>query len=114
MLFSHSAAGAKTIERSAMIRHVVVITWTPEATDEQKQQVSDGLATLPPLMTGLRNYVFGPDLGVNDTSADFAIVADFDDADSYVAYRDHPAHVDVVKRSIAPISTQRRAVQFEI
>jgi hypothetical protein len=58
--------------------------------------------------------VFGPDLGVNEGNADFAIVADFDDADSYLAYRDHPAHVDVVKRSIAPISSQRRAVQFEL
>ncbi|SRR6266567_8704463 len=97
-----------------MIRHVVVITWTPEATDEQKQQASDGLATLPPLMSGLRSYVFGPDVGVTRGNADFAIVADFDDADSYVAYRDHPAHVDVVKRSISPISTQRRAVQFKL
>ena len=97
-----------------MIRHVVVITWTPEATAERKQQASDGLATLPALMSGLRNYVFGPDLGVNEGNADFAIVADFDDADSYLAYRDHPAHVDVVKRSIAPISSQRRAVQFEL
>ncbi|HUZ54249.1 MAG TPA: Dabb family protein [Streptosporangiaceae bacterium] len=92
----------------------MVITWTPDATDEQKLQASAGLATLPPLMSGLRSYVFGPDVGVTNGNADFAIVADFDDADSYVAYRDHPAHVDVVKRSIAPISTQRRAVQFKV
>ena len=97
-----------------MIRHVVVITWKPDATAEQKQQASDGLATLPPLMSGLRSYVFGLDVGVTGGNADFAIVADFDDVDSYVAYRDHPAHIDVVKRSIAPISTQRRAVQFEL
>jgi hypothetical protein len=97
-----------------MIRHVVLITWTPEATAEQKQEASHGLATLPPLMSGLRNYVFGPDLGINDGNADFAIVADFDDRESYRAYRDHPAHVEVVKRSIAPISSQRRAVQFEL
>ena len=97
-----------------MIRHVVVITWNPEATAEQKQQASDGLATLPPVMRGLRNYVFGPDLGISDGNADFAIVADFDDVDSYVAYRDHPAHVEVVKRSIAPIADRRMAVQFEL
>ena len=97
-----------------MIRHVVVISWKPEATAQQKQQASNGLATLPPLMSGLRNYVFGPDLGINDGNADFAIVADFDDADSYLAYRDHPAHVEVVKRSIAPIAERRTAVQFEL
>jgi hypothetical protein len=65
-------------------------------------------------MRGLRSYSFGPDVGVTPGTASFAIVADFDDADAYVAYRDHPAHVDVVRRLIAPISEQRRAVQFEL
>ena len=97
-----------------MIRHVVVITWLPEASAEHRQQAQDGLATLPPLMTGLRSYSFGPDAGVTEGNADFAIVADFEDAAAYVAYRDHPAHVDVVRRLIAPISQQRRAVQFEV
>src|SRR5437899_2137674 len=97
-----------------MIRHVVVVTWLPQASDKQKQQVQDGLATLPPLMTGLRSYSFGPDAGVTEGNADFAIVADFDDEAAYVAYRDHPAHVDVVRRLIAPISQQRKAVQFEV
>lgn len=97
-----------------MIRHVVVITWLPEASGEQKRQVRDGLAALPPLMTGLRAYSFGPDAGLNEGNADLAIVADFDDAAAYLAYRDHPAHVDVVRRLIAPISQQRRAVQFEV
>lgn len=97
-----------------MIRHVVVITWLPEATAEQKQQVSEELATLPPLMTGLRSYTCGPDAGLNQGNPDFAIVADFDDADAYRAYRDHPAHLTVIKSAIAPISDQRKAVQFEI
>jgi hypothetical protein len=100
-----------------MIRHVVVISWKPEATAEQKQQVSADLATLPAQMQGLtgsRAYVFGSDLGVTETNADFAIVADFDDVESYVAYRDHPAHVEVVKRSIAPIAERRMVAQFEL
>ncbi len=100
-----------------MIRHVVVISWKPEATAEQKQRVSADLATLPALMqglTGLRAYVFGRDAGITDGNADFAIVADFDDAGSYVAYRDHPAHVEVVKRSIAPITERRMVAQFEL
>jgi len=50
---------------------------------------------------------------VNQGNADFAIVADFDDAGCYLAYRDHPAHVDIVRRVISPIAKQRRAVQFE-
>ncbi|HEX9033529.1 MAG TPA: Dabb family protein [Streptosporangiaceae bacterium] len=97
-----------------MIRHVVVISWLPGATQEQRQRVSDELATLPPLMAGLRSYTFGPDEGMAPANADFAIVADFEDADAYLAYRDHPAHVAVVTGAIAPVSAQRTAVQFEV
>ncbi len=35
-----------------MIRHVVVITGTPEAADVQKREAGDALATLPPLTKG--------------------------------------------------------------
>lgn len=97
-----------------MIRHVAVFSWLPEATDEQKRRASDEIATLQPLMTGLRNYVFGADAGLVEGNADFAIIADFEDVDAYLAYRDHPAHVDVIKRAIRPIAGQRMAVQIEI
>jgi|SRR5215472_11905656 len=97
-----------------MIRHVVLITWVPDTTEEQKKQFTDELAGLPPLMKGLRSYKFGADLGVNQGNADLAIVADFDDVAAYVAYRDHPAHIDIVQRVLNPIAEQRRAVQFEL
>ena len=97
-----------------MIRHVVVFAWVPEATDQQKQQVADELRKLPPLMTGLRAYHFGPDAGIVDGNFDFAVVADFDDAESYLAYRNHPAHRAAVDRVISPIARQRAAIQYEL
>ena len=42
------------------------------------------------------------------------IVADFDDWDGYVAYRDHPAHVAVGADLILPVLAGRGAVQHEI
>ncbi len=97
-----------------MIRHVVVISWRPEATPEQRQRVSAELAGLPPLMRGIRAYSYGPDAGLAEGNGDFAIVADFEDAGAYLAYRDHPAHRDVIKRVIDPILARRTAVQIEI
>jgi Stress responsive A/B Barrel Domain len=97
-----------------MIRHVVTLTWQPEATDEQKQLVSTALAALPGLIPGVRGYTFGPDAGISDGNADFAIVADFDDAADYATYRDHPEHLKVLSGVIRPILAQRAAVQFEI
>jgi hypothetical protein len=97
-----------------MLRHVVLFAWVPEATDEQKQQVIDGLRSLPPLMSGLRAFDVGPDAGLVDGNADFALVADFDDAPSYLAYRNHPTHRAIIDQVINPIIKNRVAIQYEI
>jgi hypothetical protein len=44
---------------------------------------------------------------------DFAVVADFENAESYRAYRDHPAHRAVIAECIAPIRADRASVQYE-
>lgn len=97
-----------------MIRHVVTFRWRADATDEQKQRVPADLATLPPQMKGLISFRCGADAGLAEGNADFAVSADFDDADAYLAYRNHPAHLDVMARTISPILEQRVAVQFEV
>lgn len=96
-----------------MIRHVVMFTWKPETTAEQKQHVQTELRALKPLMTGLRAYTCGPDAGLVAGNYEFAVVADFEDAASYLAYRDHPAHLAVIEESITPIRASRASVQFE-
>jgi hypothetical protein len=97
-----------------MLRHVVLFDWIPEATDQQKRRVTDELRTLPPLMTGLRSFLVGPDAGIVHGNFSFAVVADFDDAQSYLAYRGHPAHRAIIEQVINPITRQRVAVQYEI
>jgi hypothetical protein len=96
-----------------VIRHVVLIRWTPEATAEQKQRVAAELSRLPALLPWLRDYRLGDDLGLNPGNFDFAVAADFDDADGYLAYRDHPEHRAIVTEFIQPIAAERVAVQFE-
>jgi len=97
-----------------MFRHVVLFTWKPEATDEQKRALHDGLAKLPPAIETIRAYKFGPDAGLNPANCDYALVADFDDRAGYVTYRDHPVHRELVERLVTPISATRVAVQYEI
>ncbi|HEY2550854.1 MAG TPA: Dabb family protein [Streptosporangiaceae bacterium] len=97
-----------------MIRHVVLFRWTAQATEEQKKNAADQLSTLPPLMSGLRAYHFGPDAGLVEGNFDFAVVADFDDEESYLAYRSHPAHLAVIDQAITPIRAGRAGIQFPI
>ena len=97
-----------------MFRHVVLFTWTPDATEAQKGVVASELGKLPAVIDAIRGYRFGPDAGINPANCDFALVADFDDADGYLAYRDHPVHRKVVEDYINPIAASRSAVQYQI
>ncbi len=97
-----------------MLRHVVMMKWTAEATDEQKARVPAELSTLPGAIPELKRYEFGPDAGISEGNFDFAVVADFDNADDYAVYRDHPAHRKIIHDHIVPILATRAAVQYRL
>jgi len=97
-----------------MFRHVVLFSWTQDATEAQQLAMADELRKLPAAVDSIRAYEVGPDAGVNPGNFDFAVVAEFDDADGYRAYRDHPAHREVVEQYVNPIVARRAGVQFEI
>jgi hypothetical protein len=61
----------------------------------------------------IRAYRFGADAGLNEGNYDFVVTADFDDADGYLAYRDHPDHKKLVSELLAPFVARRAAVQFD-
>ena len=59
--------------------------------------------------------MIGADARINDGNFDFVVVADFDDVNGYLVYRDHPDHhVAVITDHIRPILAERCAVQHEI
>jgi len=97
-----------------MLRHVVLLKFVDEATQEQRQAVLDGLATLPPAIPAIRSYRFGLDAGIAQGNHDLAVVADFDDAAGYIEYVAHPAHQQVIAERIRPILASRAAVQYEL
>lgn len=97
-----------------MFRHVVLFAWTDQATDEQKRAVLDRLAELPGKISEIRSYSFGADVGLGADNFDLAIVADFDDREAYVRYRDNDVHRDVVRNHVQPILERRAAVQYEV
>jgi Stress responsive A/B Barrel Domain len=99
--------------RMGMFRHVVLFNWTGQETDAQVRSLRDALAKLPGAIPEIRAYHFGSDAGINPANSDFAVVADFDDAEGYVTYRDHPVHREVVERYVSPIVESRAAVQYE-
>ncbi len=97
-----------------MIRHVVLFTWDDAMTKETQGQLAAELTALAHRMAGLRSYHAGPDAGIIEGNLDFAVVADFDDADSYLAYRDNAEHQEIIGRLSRPHTKSRASVQYEI
>ena len=96
-----------------MFRHVVMVRWAEGVTEEQKQGVRDGLAALPEQVPEIRAFRFGDDAGLGEDNFDFALVADFDNRDGFMTYREHPAHQKFVVDIFRPAISARVAVQHE-
>jgi hypothetical protein len=96
------------------VRHVVVFRWAEGTTDADIAAVEAALAELPAKIPELRDYRFGRDLGLSDTTWDFAVVADCDDVEGFHAYRDHPAHRAAADELIVPHLAERAAVQLDV
>lgn len=96
-----------------MLRHVALFTWTSDVTADQIEAVTAALRALPAQIPEIRDYRVGQDAGVSEDNHDYAVVADFDSFDGFLAYRDHPAHRAVLEERIRPILAARAAVQYE-
>jgi hypothetical protein len=96
-----------------MFRHIAMFRWTPEATLEQKETAAAQVALLPTFIDSLRVFASGPDAGVNAGNFEFAVTADFDNLEGYLAYRDDPRHREIIAKYITPILADRAAIQYE-
>lgn len=76
-----------------MFRHIVTVKWKVGTTDAQIEEFAASLDALGAETTDvLRSYSHGPDLDVRPGSGQYALVADFDDAEGWRAYDAHPVH----------------------
>jgi hypothetical protein len=91
----------------------VLLTFNDDATVDQRAAFEQALRELPSRIPEIVDYQVGHDAGLADTNHQFAIVADFADADDYVVYRDHPAHAEFKENHLAPLVAERAAVQYK-
>lgn len=94
-------------------RHVVMFRWADQVDDDHIERVRSGLSALPDAIHEIREYVHGTDLGVSQNTYDYVVVADFDDADGFQTYRDHPQHVQLIDELITGNVADRAAVQYD-
>lgn len=96
-----------------MIRHIVFLKWKEGTRDHRIEAVEQTPRRMPETIRHLRRYELGRDLGMTG-SHDFAVVADFDTAEDYLAYTEDPGHKAVIAELIAPILESAARIQYEI
>ncbi|MFD0691366.1 Dabb family protein [Actinomadura fibrosa] len=95
-------------------RHVVMFKWAEGTTTGQQDEVAAQLRELPGAIPEIREYSIGTNAGVNPGAYDFVVVADFDDKEAYLVYRDAPVHRAVIDQYIAPLTAERVSIQYEL
>jgi hypothetical protein len=97
-----------------MFRHVALFRFVPDITDGQRAALHAGLAALPGRIPEIREYRYGPDAGAVEGNWDFAVIADFDDRAGFEVYAPHPAHQAFIAECMAPVLSERAALQLDL
>ncbi|SFF68165.1 Dabb family protein [Blastococcus tunisiensis] len=97
-----------------MLMHVVTFRWKPDVTPDQVAALRTTLGALPAQIPELVNYRHGPDLGVRDGNADYAVVATLRDMDALFTYLQHPDHVRAAAGPLAAMTQTRSSVQVDL
>lgn len=97
-----------------MIRHVSLLTLTPDTTRAVVDSILAELRTLPEAIPAIRSFAVGADLGLADGNATIAVTADFDNVEDFALYRDDTDHQRILRESIAPRLSARTVAQFRL
>ena len=97
-----------------MIRHVVLFTFVDTVTNAQVDALAAALDSLPGAIPEIVTYRHGRDLGLSETTFDYAVTADFASEEDLAIYRSHPVHLRLIADHIEGNVGERAAVQFSI
>jgi hypothetical protein len=84
-----------------MLKHIVFMKFKENIGDAEINDLERSLAALPPVISEIKEYVFGRDVVRSERSYDFALVSSFTDLEAFKRYQVHPNHQEVVKQVVA-------------
>jgi hypothetical protein len=97
-----------------MIEHVVLFKPKPEATQEQREALRDGLLALREKVPGIVAASCGFNFSDRAQGHDIGFVVRFVDRAALAAYLPHPEHQKVVQECWRPIADSALVVDFEV
>ena len=80
-----------------MLRHIVMIRWKPEATEDQKQAVQDAINGMRSQVPEIVDLRWGADIGRGPNNFDLAVVMDFGDREAFKRYLSSAVHQSYVQ-----------------
>ncbi|MDO8863017.1 Dabb family protein [Haliea sp. E1-2-M8] len=96
-----------------MIRHITLIDFKEDATQEQKDEALQAFRQLPQHIPGILEFQVGLDLGLLEGNAGLAVQATFANREAFITYSRHEAHGSVVFPVCGPIMAGYSTAQFE-
>ena len=97
-----------------MIHHVVLFRFHDGTSEAQVAELRTKLLGLAGVIPEIRRIAFGPNQAPGAAEWPHVLVVVLDDMAAVQRYAEHPAHVDVVQRLVAPIRAARLAVDVEV
>lgn len=97
-----------------MLRHCVILEWSPESSEHDRDLAFGALRGLPDLVPCIEAFAIGLDLGISTGNGSIALTADFRDIEAYRHYAEHPEHLRILRDHVKPFIASRSAVQFSL
>lgn len=95
-----------------MINHVVLLNWHDGVSDETILTVTNGFANLAKDISEIESYSFGPNMDLDGSNYQYALVASFKSLEDFNAYVIHPQHQRFMDTVTTPIVKSYGAVQY--
>lgn len=95
------------------VRQITLLRFKDDTTADDIRALGESFARLVDVVPGLLRFEFGPDLGLEETTLDYALVIDFEGAEDWRAYREHPEHLAHAEKFL-PVVEQVERVHYSV
>jgi hypothetical protein len=96
-----------------MIHHIVCFRFREGTTTDQVAAAGDALRAMQGRIPEVRSVRWGPNLAPSAGEYSHVLTVALDDMAAVNRYLEHPAHLEVVARYLAPIREARLAIDIE-
>ena len=97
-----------------MLRHIVLVSFKPEATPPQLAAWRTAVTTLCEASDEVQSFTLGTNVGSGPNHHDAALVADFADMDAFRRYVSSDGHAAYVEDHARHVTAKLAAIQHEM